>query len=172
MTLKLLPMCLMALSMGILHTGCDPRRGCTDPYSDNYDPEAGEDDDTCIPTRMKFVGEYDCNGTSHTGDNVLTSYPQIQLSITEETVDDPEELILGISNFDMPIYSLDLRVASRYGLLIPNQTIGAFTFFGNGNINGRVLELSYTRIEKVEVDPGVFEYDTLYLNLFGIQDLD
>lgn len=169
---KLLPLFAVVGVLSLLHSGCDPRRGCTDPYSDNYDPEAGEDDDTCIPTRMKFVGEYDCNGTSHTGDNALTSYEQIQLSITDETVDDPEELIMGITNFDMPIYSLDLRIVSQYGLLIPNQTIGAFTFNGEGNINGRVLELNYMRIEKIETEPGVFEFDTLYLNLYGIQDLD
>jgi hypothetical protein len=169
---KLFPWMALVILPAILHTGCDPTRGCTDIYSDNFNPDATEDDDTCVPTRLKFVGDYDANGTSHEGDNVLTSYDQVQLSITDQTAVTPEDLILGISNFDLPIYALSLKVASQYGLIIPNQTIGAFTFFGSGNINGRVLELSYTRIEKIEIEPEVFEFDTLHLSLYGIQELD
>ncbi|MCF8258579.1 MAG: hypothetical protein K9J06_13565 [Flavobacteriales bacterium] len=169
---KLFPWMALLLMPAILFTGCDPTRGCTDPYSDNFNPDATEDDDTCVPTRLKFVGEYDCNGTSHTGDTVLTSYDQVQMSITDETANTPEDMIMGISNFDQPLYSLDLLVTSQYGFSITTQTIGAFTFFGSGNINGRVIEMSYTRIEKIEIEPEVFDFDTLYLSLYGIQNLD
>lgn len=169
---KTVPWMMLVLIPAFLHIGCDKNRGCTDPYSDNFDPEANEDDDTCVPTRLKFIGEYDCNGTSHEGDLVLTSYDQVKLNITLETATDPEMLIMGITNFDQPIYALSLRVVSQYGLAINNQTIGAFTFYGTGNINGRVLELSYTRVEKIEVEPEVFVFDTLFLNLYGIQDID
>lgn len=172
MTNKLFLLVPILVCVGLVHSGCDPNRGCTDPYSDNFDPEATEDDDTCIPTRLKFVGDYDCNGTSHVGDNVLTSYDQVGLNITDETANDPEQLILGITNFDEAIYALTLRVVSQYGLSIPNQTIGAYTYSGDGNINGRVLELQYRRIETIELEPEVFDYDTIYLNLYGIQELE
>jgi hypothetical protein len=164
-------MMVLGLSAAIL-SGCDPRRGCTDPFSDNFDPEAKEDDDTCIPTRLKFIGEFDCNGTSHFGDEVKTSYDQVRVSITDETAQDPEMLIIGITNFDQPIYALAGRIVSPYRFTI-NQTIGAYRFNGEGRINGRVLELNYTRFEEnVEVEPEVFEDVTMYLNLYGVKELE
>lgn len=173
---KLFPIVLVMSVAAFIQTGCDKPRGCTDPYSDNFDPEATEDDDTCIPTRMKFVGDYDSYGTSYgmisVEDTALTSYDQVDVSLTDETANDPEQLILGISNFDQPIYALTTQVASTYKLNIITQTIGAFTYFGEASINGRVLELSYTRVEKIEIEPEVFEYDTLYLNIYGLQELE
>jgi len=174
---NLFPLAIFVLGAAFIQTGCDKPRGCTDVYSDNYDPEATEDDDTCVPTRMKFIGDYDARGTSYgmiwEEDTALTSYDQVDVSITEETANAPEELLIGISNFDQPLYSLDALIVSKYRFNIFKQSIGAFTFYGEGNINGRVLELSYTRVEKIETPtPDVFEYDTLYLNIYGIQELE
>ncbi len=151
--------------------GCGEIRGCTDVYSDNYDSEATEDDDTCIPTRLKFIGEYDAHGTIHAGDNVLTSFEQVSLSITDETASEPDQLILGLTNFEVPIYQLSTLVVSQYKLSITNQTIGAYTYSGEMNVNGTVIEMNYRRIEKIEIEPEVFEYDTLYLNLYGFKDV-
>jgi hypothetical protein len=162
---------VLGLAVAVL-PGCDPRRGCTDPYSDNFDPDAKEDNDTCIPTRLKFIGDFDCRGTSHFGDEVLTSYDQVGISITDETETDPERIIIGITNFDQPIYALAGRIVSQYRFTI-NQTIGDYQFNGEGRINGRVLEISYTRLERnVEVEPDVFEDITLHLNLHGVKELD
>lgn len=157
----------------VILSGCDPRRGCTDPYSDNFDAEAKEDDDTCIPTRLKFIGDFECRGTSHFGDEALTSYDQVGLSITDLTEEDnPERIIIGVSNFDQPIYALAGRIVSQFRFTI-NQTIGAYQFSGEGRINGRVVEISYTRLEKdVEVEPDVFQDETMYLNLYGIKELE
>lgn len=168
---SLFPFFLLAVfSFALPQYGCSPERGCTDPNADNYDPEAGEDDDTCIPTNLKFLGEYDARGTSREeGDTALTSYDQIALTVTNETAGDPLKLILGISNFDTEIYSLDAVIISQYRFNIPTKEIGAFTFFGSGNINGKVLEMVYTRIEEIEVAPDEFEQDTLHLSLHAIQ---
>lgn len=40
---------------------CTPDRGCTETTADNYDPEAKEDDGTCIPARDKMIGNYTYN---------------------------------------------------------------------------------------------------------------
>lgn len=174
---NLFPLAIFVLGAAFIQTGCDKPRGCTDTYSDNFDPEATEDDDTCVPTRLKFIGDYDSYGTSYgmlsVADTALISYDQVDVSITEETLEKPEELIIGISNFDQPLYSLDALITSKYKFSILTQSIGAFTFLGEGNINGRVIELSYRRVEKIETPtPDVFEYDTLYLNLYGLQELE
>lgn len=171
MTKKLLPIGLLLFSSAFLQFGCSKIRGCTDSYSDNFDPEATEDDDTCVPTRQKFIGEYDSHGTTNTGDTVLTDYDQVTISITDETANKPDELILGFTNFDLPIYALGAVVVSKYKLSIPYQTIGAFSYSGDININGTVLEMSYRRLERIEITPDVFEFDTLYLNLYGFQEV-
>lgn len=169
------PFALLLFCATSVQFGCNPNRGCTDPYSDNFDPDAAEDDDTCVPTRMKFVGDYQANGTTYgmvsVADTFLTSYEQIALSITDETAAQPDQLIIGLSNFDQPIYALTTLVVSQYKLNIISQTIGAFTYYGEANINGRVFEMDYTRVEKIEVAPDEFVFDTLYINLYGIQEI-
>lgn len=144
------------------------KRGCTDPLSDNFDSEATQDDDTCIPRRDKFVGEFDAHGTSHTGDNVLTSYDQVTVTIADSTAFTPEGIIIGTSNFDAQLYALSGSVTAQYDMVIERQSLGAYTYWGEGNINGRVLEITMTRIEEVMEN----EFDTLYLSLYGIKELE
>ena len=51
----------------ITFSGCEKTEGCTDPLSENYDPSAELENNTCITQRQKFIGLYDadesCNGT-------------------------------------------------------------------------------------------------------------
>lgn len=42
----------------IAAASCTPNRGCTEMTADNYDPEAEQDDGTCIPARNKLIGAY------------------------------------------------------------------------------------------------------------------
>lgn len=44
--------------MVIWFSSCTPGRGCTEMTADNYDPEAKQDDGTCIPARDKMIGNY------------------------------------------------------------------------------------------------------------------
>lgn len=171
MKINMLPAVLLMFAAAFVQTGCSEIRGCMDSYSDNYDPEATEDDDTCVPTRMKFVGDYDAHGNIIYRLDSMISADQVDLTITDETAESPDELILGVSNFDQPLYALNLLITSKYEFSIVNQSIGAFTFYGTGNINGRVLELNYTRIEEIEIEPDVFEYDTIQLSLYGLQEI-
>lgn len=169
---KKLVICSMFVAVAALFSGCVEKRGCTDQYSDNYDPEATQDDDTCVPTRLKFVGNYEGRGTIETETDVLSSFDQVTISIEDSTAFDEDQLIMGISNFDAQLYALSAVTSGQYGLLIPNQSLGSFTYFGDGSISGRVLDVKMTRIEKIEIAPEEFEFDTLKLNLFGIKEIE
>lgn len=161
--------CIVCTAVAI---GCQPKRGCTDAYSDNYDPEAKQDDDTCIPTREKFVGEYTANGTIEIGEDTLVPYEQIGLNIEDSTAQGPTQMIIGISNFDAQLYALRGTVRSTYKFSIDNQTIGDYTYWGDGNVNGRVLEIKMTRKEVITLPDETTINDTIRLNLYAIKDLE
>jgi len=153
-----------------LGTSCQNKRGCTDQYSDNYDPEAEQDDDTCIPTRLKFVGEYDGHGTIEMAPDSLVGFDQVAINIDDSTAFTLDGLVIGISNFDAQLYALSATVTGSYNYMINNQWLGNYNYSGDGSISGRVLEMTMTRIERIEIQPEVFEYDTLFLNLYGIKE--
>ncbi|MEM9985041.1 MAG: hypothetical protein AAF804_08075, partial [Bacteroidota bacterium] len=46
----------LVLMLGGL-SSCE-QAGCTNPFSDNYDPEATTDDGSCILAREKFIAQY------------------------------------------------------------------------------------------------------------------
>lgn len=148
--------------------GCQGKRGCTDSYSDNYDPEAKLDDDTCVPTRDKFVGEYDANGTTSTDMINLSPFDQVVVNIVDSTATTPTGLIIGVSNFDAQLYALSAVVVGTYNLSVTRQSLGAYTYWGEGSISGRVLDLEMTRLEEVAEN----EFDTLYLHLYGIKEIE
>lgn len=167
--LSFLLSCTLCVLMAI---GCQPKRGCTDAYADNYDPDAKQDDDTCVPTREKFVGEYVANGTIEIGQDTLVPYEQIGLNIEDSTAQGPTQMIIGISNFDAQLYALRATVTSTYRFAVDRQTIGDFTYWGDGNINGRVLEIGMTRLEKITLPDETVINDTIILNLYAIKDLE
>lgn len=156
----------------VMISSCDKRRGCTDPTSDNYDSEAVEDDDTCIPTRFKFVGDYESYGTIEDEPGILISYDQIGLNIEDSTVTNAQEFIIGISNFDVPVNTLDGVVTGTYTFNVKRQQIGVYTYWGTGNINGRVLEMKVTRTEEVTLPDMSTGLDTILLSLYGLKELE
>ena len=149
--------------------GCDKKRGCTDNYSDNFDPEAVQDDDTCIPTREKFVGEYDGFGTIEIGPDTLVSYDQVVLNFVDTTAIGPTGLIIGISNFDVPLVALSATVTGTYELMVNNQVIGVYNYWGDGNINGEVVELDMIRTEEITLPDASTYKDTILLHVHGIK---
>ncbi len=152
--------------------GCEKKRGCTDSFSDNFDPEAVQDDDTCIPTRDKFVGEYDGYGTIEIGPDTLVSYDQVGLNVVDSTAQGQDGLIIGISNFDAQLYALSATVTGTYNFMINYQELGDYAYWGDGNINGRVIELSMTRTEEITLPDESTYKDTIFLNLYGLQQID
>lgn len=156
----------------VVSYGCQEKRGCTDAYADNYDPEATQDDDTCIPTRAKFVGVFDANGTIEIGQDTLVPYENVGLNIVDSTAVGQDGLIIGISNFDVPVNALSARVISTYRFSVIPQSLGVYTYWGEGNINGRVLELKMTRTEEITLPDATTVLDTIRLNLYAIKELE
>ena len=162
---------LSAFTM-VASVGCMEKRGCTDVNSDNFDSEATQDDDTCVPTREKFLGDFEANGTIEIGQDTLIPYEQVGLNIVDSTAVGPTGMIVGISNFDVPVNALSAQVTSTYKLNIVRQTLGTYTYFGEGNINGRVLELKMTRLEEITLPDASVVNDTIKLNLYAIKELE
>lgn len=167
---------LFILSISILCllvvVGCEKKRGCTNTFSDNYDPEATQDDDTCIPTRDKFVGVYDGYGTILVGPDTLVPYDQVGLNVVDSTAQGQDGLIIGISNFDAQLYALTATVTGTYNFLINYQELGVYGYWGDGNINGRVIELNMARTEEITLPDATIIKDTIFLNLYGLRQED
>lgn len=128
----------------LVGSACNEKRGCTDQYSDNYDPQASQDDDTCIPTTEKFEGEYKGQGQDGAGNQ----YENITVCITDSTATEPLQILLYIENFDLPENTLDGRIEDTYDIVIDNQTISGvdpFQYEGSGSLSGRVLTLELQR---------------------------
>lgn len=163
---------LICVAAALTITSCVKKRGCTSSYADNYDPDATQDDDTCVPTRDKFVGTFESNGTieGQDGPGLLTPYDDVWINIEDSTVNSQDGVVLSIVGLD-PTYQilpLDAVVSGTYSLNIISQPIDDITYYGGGNINGRVLELDITRI-KTNPDESK---DTLFLNIYGLKELE
>ncbi|MCF8278431.1 MAG: hypothetical protein K9J17_17015 [Flavobacteriales bacterium] len=169
--IKNLFLVLIAIATVLTAPSCQKKRGCTDNYSDNFDPDAKQDDDTCIPTRDKFLGQYEAYGTIETGQDTLVPYEQVAVNIEDSTATTNVGLIIGISNFDSQLYALRATVVGTYNFSVDRQQLGDFTYWGDGNINGRVMEMKMTRLEKITLPDETFYNDTLYLNLYAIQQI-
>lgn len=99
--------CFFACS-AIFITSCgdDDVMGCTDPNSENYNPEATTDDNSCLFARDKFIGEYigsfECPG-------LLSAVNSDSIVFTIEAGLDPalfNEVIItlkDVSGFDIPL---------------------------------------------------------------------
>jgi hypothetical protein len=143
--MKLIPVFICAVLVTIaLGTGCNEKRGCTDQYSDNFDPEASQDDDTCVKTTSKFEGEYLGQGQDGAGNQ----YEDIRIFITDSTATEPLQVLIFIENFDLPANTLDGSIVNTFDLEIPNQTISGvnpFQYEGSGSLSGRVLTMDFVR---------------------------
>ena len=51
------------------------------------------------------------------------------------------------------------------------QSLGAYTYWGSGNINGRVMEINMTRTEEIEGPNGTYT-ETIGLNLYAIKEIE
>ena len=165
---------LFSVACTILAMGCQEKRGCTDPYADNYDTEATQDDDTCVPRRDKFLGDFEANATILLGSDTLVPYDDVFVEIEDSTVTSQDGVLIRVTNLDPDhtVLPLDGVVNTTYDMTIVPQNIGDVSYSGDGNINGRVLEMYITRLEKITLPDETFFYDTLYLNIHGIKELE
>lgn len=161
---------------GLSFTGCIQKRGCTSSLADNFDPDATQDDDTCVPTRDKFVGVFESNATVESVDDpgILVPYDDVFVNLEDSTATNDQELVMSVINLDPDYQILPLRatVSGQFSLNIPRQPIAEFEYWGDGNINGRVLEIDITRREEITLPDETITYDTLYFNIYGIKELE
>ncbi len=156
---SLLPLFLVSVFLFGL-SGCTEKRGCTDVNSDNYEPSATQDDDTCIPTVQKFLGNYEGYGQNVAWGSD-EAFENVKVFITDSTAQEPLELILYIENLDIPTNTLDALVIDKYEYEVPLQTISGsntFQYIGRASISERVLRMELQRQEYDEAD------DTTYVN--------
>ena len=112
------------------------KKGCTNPKSDNYNPDAKKDDGTCIPWRDKFIGSYS------SVDNCATAGSTYTLTITSSSVDEYKILISDGT------ISFDGEITDKSSANIPNQTGNvdgySYTISGSINISGNTVTMNYT----------------------------
>ena len=114
-------------------SGC-ATKGCTDDTADNYDADATEDDESCIPARDKFLGVYSISGTVACDVTSGGSFPA-----TATTVSTSSEGPLKIS---IAIGSLILKATvSGETLTFDSQSVSGYDYTGTGNLNGSTLSL-------------------------------
>jgi hypothetical protein len=91
------------------------------------------------------------------------------VNIVDSTATTQNGLIMGVSNFDAQLYALSAVTTSTYKFAVNRQTIGAYSYWGTGEISGRVLTVQMTRLELIDEASNL--YDTLQLNIYGLQEI-
>ncbi len=127
---------LSFIALGLVGTGCS-KMGCTNPYSDNYDPEASEEDGSCVPFSAKFLGEYRVEESCTIGN---FGY----LMTLNDVASDTSLVINGLGQYKTAIRA---RVNAS-ALVIPSQTFTEqgveLTLSGDGTLDGQIMTISYT----------------------------
>jgi hypothetical protein len=129
---------ILGLTMTMaLSTGCAVD-GCTNPNAENYDPDATNDDGSCVLAREKFLGQYNVNESCPSG-----TY-SFQINIVASSSGEDAIVINNLGDFGESVTA----TVNQSSISIPNQNIseGGFTVSinGSGSISGNILTISYT----------------------------
>ncbi len=109
---------LLIISLFIL-SSCTPEAGCTDPFSENFNPYAEVDNGSCIPLTRKFEGIYQAEEVCE----FESYFYNMELRATYNA---PLELVISnFGNFGVDIFA----VANGFRLDIPFQS-----FYDNGQL--------------------------------------
>lgn len=114
------------------------KKGCTDETADNFDPDAIESSDNCIPARDKFIASYSvqeqCGSNEFTYDITIITGTSGKLSV----------VINNLGDFNIPVN------ANVNGSLIQiiEDTYGNKTISGQGELSGNVLVMGYVATDE------------------------
>ena len=115
-------------------TSCS-KKGCTNPKSDNYNPDAKKDDGTCVPWRNKFIGSFSSVDDCTTTGSIYT------LTITNSSGDENKIIISDGTR------SFEAEVTDESSANIPDQTGNTddqtYNVSGSINISGNTLIMNY-----------------------------
>lgn len=130
---------IILISVGIMFTSCKRDEGCTDPASENFDPDARRDDGSCISVTEKFLGTYNVE------EECSSDYYSYTMSVTASSSDDFGIIIANFGDFQKAITA---KVEGDF-ISIPDQTInnnsGNISITsGLGEINGNTLTITYS----------------------------
>ncbi len=115
-----------------LWTGC-AEEGCTNPIAENYNPDAAEDDFSCILPRDKFLGTYNVTENCDGDTEMYTFF------ITASTSD---ETVVEITNFH-GIGAVVQGMIEGNSITITSSNTSS-TIDGDGSISGNTLSLEYS----------------------------
>ena len=117
----------------------EPISGCTNPKSDNYNPQAEIDNGDCIPWREKFIGEYDLSGGTCITNFMLSAlgnFMEIEPS-SNATLEDKILITIYMSSFS-DSWNATAKVTDKYSLEIAEQVFNLnplFMISGEGTID-------------------------------------
>ena len=128
---------LLLLSLSLTIASCNKKPGCTDKNSENYDPTAEVDDESCISPRKKYVGQYNSNETCN-----ITPAQNFYTDVKEANDNLTDILIYNLAN----IFTLPVRATISQSTFViekqyPDQT--GFSVEGNGSIAGNTISIQY-----------------------------
>ena len=170
---------LMALTMTITSCGEDPIRGCTDAAAESFDPTATEEDNSCVYTRDKFLGDYladlDCAGILQ-----LINTEGFALTISESLSEDVNEVTVSLGNLGIDLKGIVSGNAINLSAMVENFPYdpdgdGVPNFFANLTVGGgavldeagEILDGALT-VGVVAVDTGVM-IDTDTCAILGVK---
>lgn len=130
---------LVVLSTIVLLLSCQRDEGCTDPASENFDPDARRDDGSCIPVIDKFLGTYSVE------EECSSDFYNYTMSITGSSSDDFGLVIANFGDFQQPVTA---RVDGDF-ISIPDQSFsnnnGSINITnGLGELQGSTLTITYS----------------------------
>jgi hypothetical protein len=135
--LRLTVLVVMSCFSAIAFSGCEKTEGCTDPLSENYDPSAELENNTCITQRQKFLGLYsadeNCNITLH-----HTFFSEVRKANDNLT----DILFFNFANsYVNPVRA----TVNKTTFIIEKQDPDAtgLSVSGNGSIAGNIITVQY-----------------------------
>ncbi len=126
-----------SLFLVTLSTSC-ANEGCTNPFSDNFDADADEDDGTCILSREKFIGQYVVSETCPSGNY------NFNINIVASSGSENGIIINNLGEFGAAFNG----TVDKSSVTIPSQSVSAqgltLNVNGSGTISDNSLIINYT----------------------------